>query len=392
MPGQTAKQPGFGVYVHVPYCRQICPYCDFSKYELGSTLPPEDYASLVRAEIRDRAGTVPFRAMSAVYFGGGTPSAIEPALILSILDELANVGFSKRPSCEMTIEIDPETIDESRLDAYRAMGFNRFSVGVQSFNDRLLKIAGRRHDGKGAARALDLLSTCGLNYSFDLLFALPTQTLAELALDVRTALRFNPSHLSAYCLTVPEGHPMQRGRAPEDEQIEMFGLIERELAAAGLERYEISNFARNGLESRHNLLYWTDSPYWGLGVSAHSFLPRAPHGMRFWNPPTMGAYAKQIQGRRPLPASQVEALETHQALTDYCHTSLRLSVGMAEDALRLKFGSAVADQVESRLDSGLRKGWLQAEGGRWRLSTQGKLLSNQAFELLTFLRDEVSLG
>lgn len=387
----------FGVYVHIPYCRQICPYCDFSKYEIGKTIPPEEYAGLVRAEIRARSRAVPTRDVDAIYFGGGTPTAIAPELILSILDELANEGFRRSQSCEMTIEIDPETIDAEAIKTYASFGFNRYSVGVQSFNDRLLKIAGRQHDGAGAARALTLLAQAGVNYSFDLLFALPTQTLAELELDVRTALAFGPSHVSAYCLTLPDTHPMQRGRAPDDEQAAMFAAIDRELERAGLLRYELANFAKPGRESRHNSLYWTDQPYWGIGVSAHSYLPLGSFGTRFWNPPTMQAYARQaaVPGNSWtdwLSADQTESLLQHQALTDFAHTSLRLTRGLISEDVQRKFGPSIAALLEERAIIGESKGWFERTARGWRLSDQGRLLANPAFELVAFLADELPPG
>ena len=280
----------FGVYIHIPYCRQICPYCDFTKYEIGKIMPPEDYVQRLTREIRVRAVDVPERKLDTVYFGGGTPSLFEPELILAILDELAKAGFQRATHTEISLEIDPATADESRLEKYLEIGINRFSVGAQTFNERLLKIAGRKHSADDTVRLLSLLKRRQVNYSFDLLFALPTQTLEELRADVATAMNFSPSHLSAYCLTVPETHPMAIGRAPEDEQVKMFELIESELAKSGIYRYEISNFARPGFESKHNQLYWNDQPYWGLGTGAHSYFPQGSGnsgawGMRFSNAP-----------------------------------------------------------------------------------------------------------
>ena len=389
----------FGVYVHVPYCRQICPYCDFAKFEIGKTLPPPQYAELVRSEIRSRASAVPAREMTSIYFGGGTPSAVDPSLIVSILRELANAGLMRASGCEATIEIDPATLDERALDAYVEMGFNRFSVGLQSFDDRSLKVAGRQHDGASGARTLGLLSRRSLNYSFDLLFGLPAQTLADVRADARRALEFAPPHMSAYLLTVPEAHPMQRGRAPDGEQAEMFDAIESEFTNGGLRRYEISNFARPGRESRHNVLHWTDRPYWGLGLGAHSYLPiGGAFGARFWNPSSMAKYSKQILSSAglankfnfaaDLPANQLETLRAHQALTDFLHTSLRQTAGFAEDALHQKFAPSVAAASVERLQSGLARGWLEKDN-RWRLTREGRLFANLVFEHLTFLEDEL---
>jgi oxygen-independent coproporphyrinogen-3 oxidase len=391
----------FGVYIHIPYCLQICTYCDFSKYELGKILPPAQYVDLVRQEIRTRASNLskPSAGLDTVYFGGGTPSLLEPELILSLLRELDNAGLHRQPGAEVTIEINPGTVDQDKLDAYLAMGINRFSVGAQSFNERLLKIGGRKHSVEETVASLELLHTRGVNYSFDLLFAMPTQTLSEVQDDVRRALQFGPSHLSAYCLTVAEGHPLSKGRAPDEEQVEMFENIESELAAGGLDRYEISNFARPGVQSRHNLLYWTDQSYWGLGVSSHSYFRQTPWGMRLWNPPSIKEYIRQIERspgadtwdfQKNLPPAQVEVLHANQALTDYCHTFLRRWAGIDARALRLKFGDLIAAQVQSRIETLLKRGWLESTETGWRLSPEGRLVANAIFEELTFLPEDLA--
>ncbi|MES2964611.1 MAG: radical SAM family heme chaperone HemW [Bdellovibrionota bacterium] len=401
----------FGIYVHVPYCLQLCPYCDFTKYELGpkntSGVAPEAYADLVRKEIRSRARGVPRpQSVSTVYFGGGTPSLLEPSNILAILGELANEGLRLESGAEVTIEIDPATCDQARLDAYLAMGINRFSVGAQTFNERLLKIAGRKHTSRETIELLDLMRRNNVNYSFDLLFALPSQTLDELRDDLTRALSFSPSHVSAYCLTVPEGHKLSVGRAPEDEQIQMFDIIEDTLATGGIHRYEISNFAKPGAESRHNILYWTDSPYWGIGLSSHSYLTRdalaavgesAEWGARFWNTRSMKTYADQLSTGQPtewsflenLPGSQFEKLAKHQALTDFLHTGLRPLVGFEENALRLKFGDETSQIVLARLEK-LRTEKLVAltKERRWSMTREGRLIANVIFEKLTFLQGE----
>lgn len=383
----------FGIYVHIPYCLQICSYCDFTKYELGKSLAPELYVELLKKEIRTRSVDVPKNTVDTIYFGGGTPSLLEPGLILTILEELAKAGFVRSPDAEITIEIDPATCDQSKLDSYLEMGINRFSVGAQSFNDRLLKLTGRKHSSSDTVEILSMLKRNKVNYSFDLLFALPTQSLSELKADVATALAFDPSHLSAYYLTVPEGHRLSVGRAPEEDQVEMFHLIESVLNEAGIARYEISNFARPGFESRHNLLYWTDQPYWGIGLSSHSYLPNSgPWGTRFWNARAMKKYEQQVASSprfSELPEDQVEALKKNQALTDYCHTSLRLLNGLDENALRLKFGSATADVVCKRLFELEKAKLIRSTNHGWALDEKGLLIANSVFETLTFLSDEI---
>jgi len=413
----------FGVYIHIPYCLQICPYCDFAKYRLGKIMAPANYIELLKREIQIRACDVPIREIDTIYFGGGTPSLFEPELILTVLDELANAGFTytrnvpktsglgsaksvEMTPIEITIEIDPATIDQSRLEKYLEIGINRFSVGAQTFSPRLLKIAGRKHTSDDTIELLTLLQQHRVNYSFDLLFGLPTQTLAELRADILAALQFNPSQLSAYLLTVPDSHPMAKNRAPDEEQVEMFNLIESELEAAGVLRYEISNFAKPGLESRHNMLYWTDQAYWGLGVSAHSYFPRSlfrepKHwGQRFWNSSSISGYEKELKEPRDgskklwqfvsdLPQKQCEQLTENQSLSEFCHTSLRLSRGLSICALRLKFGESRVDLVRHALNKLEADGYLSQKDDEFFLTAHGRILANHVFAELTYLPESL---
>ncbi len=386
------------VYVHIPYCIQRCRYCDFTTFEWSEILPPSSYVDQVRREIRARRGLWREREIETLYFGGGTPSLIDPKLILNICDELANSGFAFTASSERTIEINPATLTEEKLNDYAQAGINRYSVGAQSFNDDLLKMCGRRHSAAETRSTLQLLAERNLNYSFDLLFALPGQTLADVDRDLDEVLTFSPNHLSAYCLTVPETHPMSRGRPPEGEQIEMFELIEKRLKTIGLDKYEISNFAKRGYESRHNQAYWNDSSYWGIGLSSHSYgRDLGPFGTRFWNPKSLAVYAEQVdrQGEtwdEILPEDQFEHLLAHESLTDFCHMHLRTSGGLAWAALRNKFAPEILARVTPRLEQLMREELLAYADGAWSLTPRGQLISNKVFEKLTFLAGELKPG
>ncbi len=386
---------GLAVYIHIPYCLQRCRYCDFTTFEIDRIMPPQKYLELVLSEIRNRHQLLRERELNSVYFGGGTPSLVPAEHIVSILDELANAGLFFRPHTEITVEINPATVDPKKLETYLKAGVNRFSVGAQTFDDDLLKLCGRRHTASDTRSTLKLLDEGGVNYSFDLLFALPGQTQAGLMADLDEVSRFSPRHLSAYCLTVPQGHPMDKGRPLEDEQVEMFRLIEADLAKMGLQKYEISNFAKPGFESRHNLTYWQDRPYWGLGLSAHSYLREGVWGTRFWNPKKWEDYISQSQlsfaGLETLadglPQDQTETLAAHEALTDFCHIFLRTRAGLSLSALRKKFGPGAA-VLASRFENLRNKGLLTRRGDNLALSPRGELLSNQVFaELLVTAED-----
>lgn len=389
----------FGIYVHIPYCIQRCTYCDFATYEQFKILPPQKYVELLFEEIRQKKAYFPARPLDTLYFGGGTPSLVPAELIVAIIQELAKHGFTTGPQSEVTLEINPATVDEKKLEMYLSAGVNRFSVGAQTFEDRLLKMVHREHNAQQTLDTLALLRKHNLNFSFDILFALPSQTLEGLKRDVDIAIQQGAKHISPYCLTVPEGHPLSKGRPPEDDQVEMFEVISKQLTSQGFHQYEISNFSLPGFESRHNILYWNDDEYWGLGLSAHSYMKQQPWGYRFWNLSNINEYEKQIleqQGQsfagpsQHLLESQFEVLNKHQSLTDFCHTSLRMLTGLDEDKLTKKFSSETSEKVLKILRRLRDHSWLEInDNGHWSLTPQGLLISNQIFAHLTFLEDEI---
>ncbi|MGE4132886.1 MAG: radical SAM family heme chaperone HemW [Bdellovibrionales bacterium] len=383
------------VYVHIPYCLQRCRYCDFTTFEQSEILPAPQYVQWLLQEIRQRRHLWTEDTLSTIYFGGGTPSLLTPDLIVSICQELAKVGLRRSADAEQTIEINPATLDESKLNSYLEAGFNRFSVGAQTFDEALLKTCGRRHSAEDTRSTLRLLQKYKANYSFDLLFALPGQTLQGLARDLDEVLDFAPPHLSAYCLTVPTGHPMNQGRAPDSEQVEMFDLIESRLKSIQLERYEISNFARAGFESRHNMAYWRDLPFWGLGLSAHSYNPSlGPWGSRFWNPKAMTEYERQVPNAGPhwkqvLAADQIEELALHESLTDFLHMHLRTQSGASTNAMKHKYPDSALRVFTPRLEKTVRAGLVEVRKDQIRLTQKGVLLSNKVFEEFTFLAPDL---
>ena len=388
----------FGVYVHIPYCIQRCTYCDFATYEQSKIMAPADYVQLLHEEIRQKRGYYAPRKLDTLYFGGGTPSLLEPKMIVSIIHELEKHGFTTGPGTEITLEINPATLTREKLKYYVDHGFNRFSVGAQTFDDKLLKMVKREHNAKQTLETLDLLRSFNLNFSFDILFALPTQTLAGLRRDVEIAVEQGSAHISPYCLTVPETHPLAKGRALEDEQVDMFELIASELGQRNFQQYEISNFARPGFESQHNLLYWTDENYWGLGLSAHSYSKHSSWGTRYWNASTIELYQKQVLEQKgqsfatpesQLPENQFEVLEKHQALTDFCHTSLRLMRGLDERILAERFPANAGASVLSTLQQLADKGLVKNDKGHWALTQSGLVISNQVFRDLTFLSSDL---
>lgn len=392
-----------GLYFHIPYCIQKCHYCDFTTFSLDHEVSMKSYTQAILRELHVRSPFINkklnYKQVSSIYFGGGTPSLLPAQDILSIREEIARVGFEILPNAECTIEINPGTIDEQKLDLYLAAGVNRYSVGVQTFNDPLLKHCGREHSADDSRRTLDFCKQRNLNFSFDLLFGLPHQNWDVLRNDLTELASYAPNHVSLYNLNIPHAHFMNQNRPDDDDQVQMFNYIETELHKIGLSRYELSNFARPGFESQHNLIYWSDGAYWGLGVSAHSYLPNFGRwGARFWNAKHHKHYLNQLDALASedvpffmgFPQQQFEELECHEALTDYCHTQLRVLRGLSLPKLEAKFGPKIRQIVQSRVDKLLVHGLLsQANPDSVCLSTKGIPLANQVFLELTFLASEI---
>ncbi len=356
----------------------------------------DKYTQLLLQEIQNRRAAFQENKIDTIYFGGGTPSLLPADDILTIVQGLNNSGFQIAHDAEITIEINPGTVDQKKLDLYRAAGVNRFSVGVQTFDDELLKKCGREHSADESRRTLKFLKENTINYSFDLLFGLPCQSDEILSQDLNEMMEFNPPHVSAYLLTIPEAHPMNRGRAPDENQAAMFERISATLEKNGWDHYEISNYAKSGFRSKHNSTYWNDQPYWGLGVSAHSYHPEwSANGTRFWNSPNIKAYIKQAQvpwapeaRAQHMPEDQIENLKLNEAMTDFLHTQLRKKEGVSLVALRSKFPSTVK-LILPRLERLVAQKQLVKNAENFSLEKNEKVRANQVFFELTFMPEDI---
>ncbi len=382
----------FGIYVHIPYCLQRCTYCDFATYiytpERKDIMPPEDYLRLLKTEIETRSGSVRSRTLDTVYFGGGTPSLLKPEQIDEIMNWIREAGFKFAPDCEITIEMNPATLSGTQMESLLNFGINRFSVGLQTLADRHLDFVKRKHSSQDTLDTVKLIKSLGVNFSLDLLFALPHQTLSELDRDLDYLLEIGPPHISSYCMTVEDSHVLSKLRPMDEVQLKMFELIHERLGGVGYERYEISNYSLPGKESRHNSLHWDDQPYWGVGLSAHSYDPKmGDWGTRFWNPSTIKEYEKQ--NGKPLPPSHSETLTPWESLTDYCHTSLRRLRGLSTVDFQAKFGTSALQIIEGPLKQMQAEGLVSNQANHvWSLTPEGVVLSNQVFQALTCLESE----
>ena len=337
-----------------------------------NSLTIKNYIRWLTQEIDHRHFYFKNQVLRSIYFGGGTPSILPPSQIVFLIQHLKKY-FSFHPNIEISIEINPGTLSQDSLQEYLEGGINRFSLGVQTFRDDLLKKFNRGHSAQDTFQALKLLKKKNLIFSTDIMFALNKQSRKDVKNDIQTLLSYHPQHISTYCLTLPKRHILQKQRPKEEIQIKMFHDIKNQLEDAGFEQYEISNFAKNKQYSKHNLAYWRNQNYWGLGLSAHSFLKKDSLRVRFWNPKNLNTYAHQVQEQsKPFPFSklpkvQKEILSPLEALTDFCHTSLRTKWGFTEEKLSSLFKEKEVLLAHQKLLSIHQKGLIRKQKNRWFL-------------------------
>jgi oxygen-independent coproporphyrinogen-3 oxidase len=280
-----AEDPGFALYVHWPFCLAKCPYCDFNSHVRGERIDESRFVDAYRAEICHRAEMAPDRTVRSIFFGGGTPSLMRPQTVQAVIDAVAD-AWTIADDAEVTLEANPTSVEAGRFRGYRAAGVNRLSVGVQALNDADLRALGRKHSVAEAMAALDVAASIFRRYSFDLIYARPGQTLNSWRSELAEALRRDSEHLSLYQLTIEPDTIFERlwraGKLqmPDPDLARAFFDITQEIAEAhGMPAYEVSNHARLGAESRHNLVYWRYGEYAGVGPGAHGRLV-TPAGRR----------------------------------------------------------------------------------------------------------------
>src|SRR5690349_8325556 len=359
-----------GLYIHIPFCSSRCSYCDFATGIYQSELVKRYVRALV-AEIESS----PLRGarVDTVYFGGGTPSLLEPAQLRRILSA-ARDRFTVDETSEITLEINPGSATFDRLREFRELGINRASFGAQTFDDRELAKLGRSHTAADARRTFDDLRAAGFtNISFDLIAGLPGQTLAGWERNIDEALALRPEHLSFYLLEVHSGTPLaqhiERGIQPvpdEDLAAVMYESMLERAVAAGYEHYEISNLCLPGFQSRHNTKYWTGEPYFGFGCSAHSY---DGVSRRWSNERQVTEYVRLVeQGLKPL--GEEHDLTTEELRSEALFLGLRLMRGVSRDLCK---------DYETDLERFREAGLLELDGDSIKLTRNGALLSNEVF-------------
>ncbi len=384
----AAMDKSVAVFVFIPFCKIKCTYCDFNVYaQLARLMEP--YAEAVareilnsKFEIRDLAAAPPLA--HSVYFGGGTPSRVPAAHVGKILRAMRS-AFNVETDAEITLEANPATADEEKMRAWRALGINRLSIGVQSFDDATLKRLNRGHSAADAVALFEQARRAGFdNINLDFIYGLPLQTLDAWRATLTRALELQPEHLALYALRVEEhtGLDSQIKRAaypmPDDDlAAEMYEMAEEMLEAAGYGHYEISSWAKGespAYASRHNLTYWLNEPYLGFGAGAHSYW----NGERYWNVLSPVEYVERIARGESVVAGR-EEISRELEMAETMFLGLRLTTGIKLERFHARFGVQAQERWERELGEPKEIGLVEEADGCLKLTRRGRLLSNQVF-------------
>lgn len=369
-----------GIYIHIPFCVKKCPYCDFTSFT-PETLPEEEYLTAVTKEIEARKGEAGGKEVGTIYFGGGTPSLLSPTSVETILRAISNQFEVKDP--EISVEANPGTVTLDKLKGYRDAGVNRLSIGVQSLNDRLLKVLGRIHTREEALKAYEAARKAGFkNIGIDLIHSKPGETLSDWGKELEEAVSLRPEHISAYSLTIEEethfGHLHEKGiltLPPEEAQVDMFQATKEILEKAGYEHYEVSNFALPGFRSRHNQIYWRGGEYLGLGVSAHSY-SKIGWGIRRGNTHDLTEYLGLVDEKGTAFVEE-EILTKEKAMGEAVFLGLRILEGIKMKEFKERFGVGIEEAFANAVHDLTEKGLLEITQGHLRLTKKGLLLLNE---------------
>lgn len=383
--GGVEKMDNIGLYIHIPFCRQKCLYCDFPSFA-GKEGMMQAYVDALTAEIKSRGKGYSKKKVISVFFGGGTPTAL-PIPMLKQLMQAVYESWDIAEDAEITTEANPGTLDREMANALKKMGFNRLSMGVQAWQNRLLKDLGRIHTIEGFLENYQAVREAGFaNVNVDLMFALPHQTMEDWQETVKNIISLQPEHISAYSLMIEEGTPFfdryEKGLLePASEKLdrEMYHWAVDYLAEIGYEQYEISNFAKKGRQSRHNRIYWQAEEYLGMGLGSHSYM----EGTRFHNTYDLQAYIK-AKGDASLLKEEVEIITETDALAEFMFLGLRLTEGVSFDRFRARFGRELYEIYGTQVRELVEAGLLVEDAKGIRLTRRGIDVSNVVFEKFLF--------
>ncbi|MBI2585171.1 MAG: coproporphyrinogen III oxidase [Rhodospirillales bacterium] len=376
-PEAGARDPGFGIYVHWPFCVSLCPYCDFNSH-VAERVDHQRWRAALTTELAHFRDRTRDNVVTSVFFGGGTPSLMQPETVARVIDAV-RTGWHSAPDLEITLEANPSSAEAAKFRALRDAGVNRLSLGVQSFDDAALRFLGRRHSAAEAKRAIAVAAENFPRFSFDLIYGLPGQTADDWKQQLREALELAGGHLSCYQLTIESGTPFHKGgveAADEATGATLYDVTQEALSAAGLALYEISNHARPGHECRHNVSGWRGSNYLGVGPGAHSRLTeagRAEASHRILKPQRWLAKV-EATGHG---TAKTMALSTQARIEELVMTGLRLSEGIS----RRRFARLTGRELEGVLDKGGLKrmtdgGFVASDDIGLRATPKGRLCLN----------------
>ena len=367
-----------GIYIHIPFCNKKCYYCDFTSFS-GKDDKIEDYIYYLIEELKIYKRIIKNRRIKSIFIGGGTPSSIDAKYIGRIL-EVINNNFNIEALEEVTIEVNPGTLDLEKVKLYKKSGINRVSMGVQTFNDKTLKNIGRIHDGSQVSNSYDILKEGGFeNINLDFIFGLPDETIVDVRRNLDIIEELKPSHISYYGLILEEDTHLynlyKRGylNIPSDkEEREMYYLIKDRLNSMGYKHYEISNFSMEEKECKHNLLYWDIKEYIGLGLSSHSFL----NGKRYWNRNNFKSYFSDLAGKE-LPVEGEETISLPIEISEFAIMGLRLIKGIDKSEFKKRFHENISYYYGDVIRKHIGNRLLEDDDGFIRLTSKGLDLSNK---------------
>lgn len=358
-----------GLYIHIPFCDKICNYCDFTTFQ-GANSKIKEYVEALKKEI-ELKGNKDF-LIDSIFIGGGTPSFIDGKYIFEILDKVRE-KFTVLDNIEITIETNPKTFDEKKLEYYKSAKINRVSIGVQSFNDVILKELGRNHNSKEALESIELVKKFGFDINLDLIFGYQSQTIDDILYDLEIVKNINPEHISYYALIIEEKTKFKSLQNAGklnflDEEIErrMYHLIVEKLEEIGLNQYEVSNFSKIGKESVHNKKYWNCKEYLGLGISSHSYF----NDERFSNTVNLAKYIKELQNGS-IPVDFREKLDVSTKKFEYIIMNMRLKDGFLISDYNSFFESDFLEENKKAVESGLENKVVEIKDDRIYFTKKG---------------------
>ncbi|WP_078379639.1 radical SAM family heme chaperone HemW [Sutcliffiella halmapala] len=368
-------------YIHIPFCEHICHYCDFNKVFLKNQ-PVDEYLACMDVEMKNTVERFPTNHLETIFVGGGTPTALNEKQLEYLLHSIQQ-NFDVTSNLEYTFEANPGDLSLEKLRLLKEGGVNRLSFGVQSFNDELLKRIGRSHCKEDVFQSIEYARKAGFeNISVDLIYSLPDQTVQDFQDTLHTAFSLGMEHYSAYSLIIEPKtvfyNLMNKGKLPlptQEEEVKMYDMLLNEMEKHGYPQYEISNFARKGFESKHNITYWDNAYYYGIGAGAHGYLD----GVRRANHGPLKKYMDAIEETK-FPYKEEHSVTREEKMEEEMFLGLRKTAGVSLSSFEEKFGDALLSIFKNPIEENIKKGLLERQGDYIRLTKKGKFLGNEVFQ------------